>query len=453
MTELADDSKKDVTAVCAAKLRSNPEEQGRSRLPESTKGNMRTFMARSGRLLAVIALFLGIPACLMAEGEVVDAGASAGVDPGLGVFSRFPLNFSLSVRGGYDDNVTTGPSGFDRGAAFASASLNLSLSLQTPRTTVSTATALGFTYYSGGFNTTEPNLNLPITITHKISPRLQIGATILMTYQQEPDFQHDAGSYQRIGNYFFTQDNLHADFIWAPRFSTVTTYSILAVQYDDMAAGLFQDRVENTIGNQFRFLLWPTTNLVGEYRFGVVSYSHISRDSTTQTLLAGVDHQFSPRLTAGFRAGAEFRDYEDTGEEDSPHFEANVGYRFGKDTSASWTISYGLEEGNVGSTGTRESFRTGLVANRNLTARLGANLSLFYNHDDYSEGVSLAPGAPPVPLPGFVEDSFDITLSLRYAMTRYLGVDLGYTHTEVSSDVMFRDYSRNSVYGGFTVSF
>jgi len=411
-------------------------------------------MARSGRLLAVVALFLGLPAAsLLAEGEAGEAGSSAGVDPGLGIFSRFPLHFSASVRGGYDDNVNTGSSGFERGAGFFSASLNISLNLETPRTSVSTATALGFTYYSGNLNTTEPNLNLPITILHKVSPRLQIGAAILVLYQREPNFQYSPGSYQNNGNYFFTQDSFHADYIWQPRFSTVTTYSIVAVKYDQMASGLFQDRVENTIGNQFRFLLWPTTNLVGEYRFGVVSYSHVNRDSTSNTILAGVDHQFSPRLTAGFRAGAEFRDYEDTGEQNSPHFEGNVGYRFGKDTAAAFTISYGLEEGNVGTTANRESFRIGLVANRNLTARVTTNVSIFYNHDDYSDGQNLIAGGPPVTIPGFTEDSIEISLSVRYAMTRNLGLEAGYNHTQVSSDQMFRDYTRNSVWAGLSWGF
>lgn len=412
-------------------------------------------MARSGRLLSLLVLSLALPAGgLRAESEGAEAGISQGVDPGIGIFTRFPLKFSVSVQGGYDDNVNTASSGFEQGAGFVTTSANITLELQTPRLSVSTATALGFTYYGGALNSTEPNLNLPITIGYKVSPRLQVGATILALYQQEPNFQFDSGQYNRVGNYFFTQDTFHADYIWMPRFSTVTSYGILAVHYDDVTAGMFQDRFEHTIGNQFRFLAWPTTSLIGEYRFGVVNYEHISRDSTTHTLLAGIDHQFSPRLTASFRGGEEFRHYQDFGDENSPHFEADVQYRFGKDTSASWNISYGLQEGNVEASNTRKSFHTGLIANRTITARIGASLSLFYNHDDYSAGQAITSGGPGGLVPAFSQDSFTISLSVRYAMTRSLGLSAGYDRTDVNSDgSTFGDYSRDRIWGGFNFSF
>jgi len=44
-------------------------------------------------------------------------------------------------------------------------------------------------------------------------------------------------------------------------------------------------------------------------------------------------------------------------------------------------------------------------------------------------------------------------LSLRYAITRYLGVDVGYNYTDVLSDLALRGYSRNRFYGGVDFSF
>src|SRR5207248_5142906 len=116
---------------------------------------------------------------------------------------------------------------------------------------------------------------------------------------------------------------------------TVTSYAVNYIKYDDIGAGLFEDRAENTFGNQFRFLILPTTNLVAEYRYQIVSYLHegdvipgsnpplrLERDSTTQFLLGGFDHAFSPRLTATFRGGVDLRDYADVGEKDSPYFDS-----------------------------------------------------------------------------------------------------------------------------------
>jgi len=42
---------------------------------------------------------------------------------------------------------------------------------------------------------------------------------------------------------------------------------------------------------------------------------------------------------------------------------------------------------------------------------------------------------------------------LRYAITRYLGVEVGYNHTQILSDVSLREYSRNRFYGGADFSF
>ena len=42
----------------------------------------------------------------------------------------------------------------------------------------------------------------------------------------------------------------------------VTSYTLGYVNYDDSAIGFFEDRYEHTFGNEFRFLLTPTTTLV-----------------------------------------------------------------------------------------------------------------------------------------------------------------------------------------------
>src|SRR4029077_10480700 len=166
------------------------------------------------------------------------------------------------------------------------------LKLETPRTNLDLTSNFGFIYYGElDNNQLDPNINLTLTLTHKLTPRLTLGVASTSVYQTEPDFQTGLGTDRRNGNYFYTTDTFSATYVWVPRFSTVTSYGITYVKYDDIAAGMFEDRVENTLGNQFRFLILPTTNRVGEYRFQVVNYQHEiqttpgakpkSRDSTS----------------------------------------------------------------------------------------------------------------------------------------------------------------------------
>jgi len=488
MTEAAANSKKDVAAVYAADY-PPPGRRSEAAYYPIRERNMRIFVARSGRTLLAIAIFglLSLARCF-GEGETAADGSSAAASSssssdsgstsnvGLGTFSRLPFNISASVYGGYDDNPNTLPDGGPKQDSwFTTAAVIADLKLETPRTKLDLSSNFGFTYYSSlSNNELEPNINLTVSLTHKLSPRLTLGISSSSAYQTEPDFQYGLGTNRRAGNYFYTTNNFSASYAWVPRFSTVTSWGINYIKYDDIASGLFEDRAENTFGNQFRFLILPTTNLVGEYRYQIVSYLHegdvipgsnppvrLERDSNTHFLLGGFDHAFTPRLSAVFRGGIELRDYESVGEKDSPYFESTVTYLLGKDTSVQWYTRYGVEEGDIQFNPTRTSFRTGLQGRHNLTARISASFSVYYDHDDYDQTTSqvVNPNPPPAPPiitvinPSFTEDAFYIDLALRYSITRYMGIQTGYDHTEVTSGTVGRDYSRNRVWGGFTVAF
>jgi hypothetical protein len=384
---------------------------------------------------------------------------------GTGLFSRFPLQISASIRGGYDDNVTTSNIGRQE-SWFTNAGLSVSYSLGTPRTQLALEWNSGFTYYwdqadsvGVGNDQWEPNVNLRLVLTHKASPRLTFDVSAYATYQSEPDFRLAQGINRRGGNFFFTQDQFKVSYLWTPRFSTATSYTLTALKYEESEIGAFQDRFENTFGNEFRFLVWPTTSMVGEYRFQVVTYDEISRDSTTQYILGGIDHRFNPRFNASFRAGAEFRkadEEEGDGDRSSPYFEGALIYALGQKTTVSWTTRYGIEESDALLNPGRETFRTGLQAHHNFTPRVSGSLAAFYQHDEYFGTTIQNPPGSPTPttvIGSFTEEALDVALSVRYALTRYFGIEAGYTHTEVWGNLSLREYSRNRYWAGLTVTF
>jgi hypothetical protein len=418
------------------------------------KAQRRSFLIIATGLISLYPLL----ACGNSEPLGVSSSESSGVpleQLGVGIFSRIPFHLSLSVRGGYDDNLTT--SNFDKhGSWFGSAGAVVTYEFGSPRTQVSLSTTTAMIYHADDpvGAEFEPNLNLNFSLNHKASPRLGLTLLAYLVYQAEPDFSIAQGTNRRSGNYFSTQDKFTAAYLWTPRFSTATSYSFSAVRYDHSAVGFFEDRIENTLGNEFRFLVWPTTTAVAEYRFGVVSYQHdIERDSTTQFILAGFDHSFNPRFSASFRGGAEFRDYENNGQQNAPYFETTVNYALGKDTSLQWTNRYSIEEGEVTLNQSRKTFRTGLQIKYNLISRVATTLGAYYQNDDYLESKSSIGTGAPSKSPPFSEQSFDLALSLRYSLTRYLGLEAGYNYTNVSSDMFFREYTRNRVWGGLNFAF
>ena len=395
--------------------------------------------------------------------DVVDT--SKEVDLGTGKFAAFPFHVSVTVRGGYDDNVNL--SSFnEQGSAFVSTQLGLTYNFGSPRTSMSLNAGGGVTYYfdrtaDGLANGNEDNYDVngfvSFAITHKATPRLTLAANMYATYLSQPDFQtfnFGTISFSRQSqNFFFTVNKFSAAYGWTPRFSTVSSYTFGYTDYDDEVVSRFEDRFEHTFGNEFRFLVWPTTTLVAEYRFGIVDYTdNNDRGSTSHYFLAGFDHSFNPRFNMSLRAGVEFRDFDNDsmlidniGDRTSPYAEATLNYAIAQNTSLSWTSRYSLEEPDVPDALTRTTFRTGLSVRHAFTSRISVGLNAAYQHDDNDASLVA---------PGFTEDSFDISLSARYAVNRNWAFDIGYNHTEVvSDDAFFREYSRNRVYGGVTFTF
>jgi hypothetical protein len=428
---------------------------------------MTNFTVRRGAFLTLVAIFLLAEARLTHAQEAVSTtsselaastteskGSPSTNDLGTGIFAPLPFKVSFDVRGGYDDNVSTSNQ-FKQGSPFTNTGVTLIYDFGDQRTQLSLETGTAFTYYWDKISVpgvTENNYDistyLRLTASHKVSPRLTLTMLDYLTYQTEPDFTIAQGSNRRGGNYFFTQDKFTVNYLWAPRFATATSYTLGVLHYDDSAAGLFQDHWENTLGNEFRFLLTPNTTLVAEYRFEIVTYDSIPRDSTTHFALAGFDHAFDPRLNVSLRGGAEFRDYNGGSNRTSPYFEGTLNYNVGKQTTISWINRYSIEEPDTLLNPSRETFRTGVAAKHDFTPKITGTLGAYYEHDDYQS----------VNQPGFVstaftEESIDLTISLRYAITRYLGVEAGYNYTDIISDISAREYTRNRYWAGVNLTF
>jgi hypothetical protein len=393
---------------------------------------------------------------------VTDEGLSE--ELGTGKFSSFPFHVSVSVRGGYDDNVNR--STFDTQESwFTSASVGLNYEFGSPRTRVTLTSGAGVTYYfdrdddefAGDFDDYDFNVFVGASITHKATPRLTLSANLYASYQSQPDFQSFNASTISINrqsqDFFFSVNRFSVAYLWTPRFSTNTSYTLGIINYDNAVVSRFEDRLEHTIGNEFRFLVWPTTTVIGEYRFGMVDYTdNDDRSSTSHFLLAGFDHSFSPRFNMSARAGVEFRNYDDDftggrveGSRTHPYAESTLNYAIAQRTSISWTNRYSLEQPDVPEAFSRSTYRTSISLKHNFTARITAGLNVAYQHDENDGSFGIG---------GFSEDAIDIWLSVRYAINRNFAIDAGYQRTEVFSDeALFREFSRNRYYVGGTFTF
>ena len=472
---------------------------------------------RAAGLLACVPLLVGLVTAGTARAGSPSGPSTGGSDGG---FSRRPFTLTVDTRLGYDDN-TLDESRNAHDSVFLNADVSAAYTAQNSRTTLSLGATTGFTYYfDRPGREYDPNVGLSLGLTYKLTPRATIAITNFSVYQAEPDFGTVGLQERRNGDYFLTVSGFSLAYRLAPRVSTVTSYNPSFFVYREEPYSFYQDRGEHYFAQSLRFLVQPRLTLVVEYRFGYVQYFN-DRDASVQSIpvqgggsaavfvpdfhadsynhfaLAGVDYALGPRFRVGLRAGAQFRSYvdEDTfvvtngvgaanvdrltigtvlgpnsrvvrfsrDPETSPYVEGSLFYDVNRRGSLALVTRYGIEEGNLAvSDSSRNSFRVGVTYTQGLTARLGGYVGINYTHSGYDNA---DPGN------NFDENVYDVSVGLRYVLNRRVALEVGYSHTSVTSgfdvqnagvggtgvatvnDFNGREYDRNRYFFGARFAF
>ena len=378
------------------------------------------------------------------------------------------FHLSGSLNGGYDDNVNLTPTGSP--SWYANPTANVTYQFGSARLAMDLLTGGGIVYYFDhpGGRDYDPIVYLNLSAAYKVTLRLTLHFSTSSAYQSQPELGTALSAINRLGNYFRSENHLSAHYKLSPRLSSVTGYALHALEYESSAAS-GHDRLEHAFSEQLRYLWMPTTTVSGEYRFSLDESQSAQGGSTTQSLIAGLEQSFSPRFKAGLHSGVQFRSG-NGGERTSPYVETSLTYELGSQgrtatrqsgygTYIIWTNRYSIEESDLQRGAGRETFRTNLKLNYAMTARISASLALIYSHGDNgtdNQGLSRSLGE------SSTENIFDITPSVRYAITQRCAVDVGYRHTEVdrgSRSIALEQlqavtsYTRNRYFAGITISF
>jgi len=368
-----------------------------------------------------------------------DAAGSTFEQAGVSWLPAIPIQITAGVDAGYDDNATLTPSG--KGSLFVGENVVLTYNRPGEATQFY---VLGIGRFDQYFNVSRNDVdgNVTMSLTHNFSTRLSFYASIFAAYQTAPNFRSNVGPENVVSDHFYTTDIFSLTYHWFPRFSMITSYTFNRVQYAQASLGNSQDRVDNTLGEQFQFSLTRRTNLVGEYRFETISYDTAPTDSTTHFILAGINHNLTEHLIVHMRAGESFRSLENDGSMASPYLESVVDY-VSSNHSLRWTTSYGFESPTAGGVTTTKTWRTGLTLTYDLTSRLSSTTGVYYHHDE-NQGGSGSTGT---------QDSFDLTAGLRYTINPHFALHIDYNHTTLGSLGSTPGYSENRYFGGLTYTY
>jgi Putative beta-barrel porin 2 len=389
-----------------------------------------------------------------------DLGLRAGSAPlPLGFDVPRRVQVTAAVLGGYDDNVNLLPAG--SASWFVAPSAAISYGFGSSRLALSLLAGGSLTYYleHPGGRDYDPNLHLELLVAYIVNSRLTLTFSTYASYQSQPDFSTDLSVNRILGNYFRTADQLSASYRFTPRFSSVTSYSFSALEYDSSAASL-NNRLEQSFGEELRYLLFPTTSVTAGYRFGFTDYANAASNSTTQTFSAGADQSFSPRFTVLVRAGLQLRSSENGHDRTAPYGEGTIRYAIaaGNQTGfIDWTNRYSVEEADSPTASGRETFRTNLALTYPFTARIAATFTLSYLHGD-NGGAGVGPNGTGT---ASSENVFDIAPSLRYAVMPHVTLSIGYRYSDIDSGsngstapgILGMPVTRNRYFAGVNITF
>lgn len=369
------------------------------------------------------------------QGVAQEAPASPFEEAGIGWFPAIPIQITAGLDMGYDDNATLTSNA--EGSSFLGENVTLTYNRPTDRTQFY---VLGIGRFDQYFDVSRNDVdgNVTMSLTHNFSTRLSFYASVFAAYQSQPNYQSNVGPENVVSDHFYTNDIFSLTYHWSTRFSMITSYTFNRVMYAQASIGNFQDRFDNTLSEEFQFSLSRRTNLVGEYRFETINYDTAPNDSTTHFILGGINHNLTEHLIVHVRAGESFRSLEDDGSMASPYVESVVDY-VSSNHSLSWSSSYGYESPTADGVTTTKTWRTGLLLTYDLTSRLRSMASVYYHHDQ-NEGASS-------------QDSFDLTLGLRYMLNKHFSVGLNYNHTTLGSMGSTPGYSENRWSGGVTYTY
>lgn len=341
---------------------------------------------------------------------------------------RVPFSWTLGAQVGYDSNVGVTSSN-EQSSTYISAGIGVLYSSGDRRTALNFRANYSPLWYFDApsyMDDFQNNANLGLDFRHRVNQRLVITNSLYAAYEVQPDYSIGATVARRTEPYFYAYNSLAAAYSWNRRFSTATSLTVSAVDYDGAGA----DYQAWVLGNDFRYAFSRTTTGVFTYRFASSDSDAAGGDYNSHYILIGADHRFNPRLTGSIRAGAELREGDST-----PYVESSLTYRVSRRTDARWYTVYGFPiDGGMGDA----NLRTGLTASHRFNTRFSGNLGAHYISENRS---------------GFDQDIIALSAGFNYLLFRNVSLTGGYSFTNSSSDNAFSEFTRHMFQLGFSSRF
>jgi hypothetical protein len=363
-----------------------------------------------------------------------------------------PFTVSVLLRGEYDDNIYARYG--DKVASWKSGiQPSFVLNLPYERTLISARYTFNLWYYADrpGQDTGMSHEFLG-RVAHTFSQRCDVDIRDRFAYTYEPDLavSGGGGTPNVNGDYWVNHATATLRFQWTPRFGQVLEYGNTVLQYLDDRVGDTQNYVGNDVKLENRFQVHPRTVLVLAGIFGHTDYDEFERGSTAWTVAGGVDQKLLEKWIVSARAGATWMSPEDGDNATSPYWQINTDYKYLPGSAISLSYTHYLSLTDIASYSRTVSDAVALGITHAFTPKFVGRVRGGYTYNEYQSRF-LVNGLD-------FNEEFDeyalfLDASLSYAFSRFLSLEMGYTFTDLSSDLPDRSYERNRYYLGLRASF
>jgi hypothetical protein len=399
-------------------------------------------------------------------------------------------SISGTLRGFYDDNYQTAPSGPNKQGSFGfefSPQFEFNVPLQ--QTELGMRYVYGLYYYQKreelGENPIDQTQQLDLWADHAFTERWRARVEDVFIMGQEPELIDPNTSVARRvnGNNIRNTGTLILNTVWTRLFSTAFTYQNSFFDYDNSGAtvdnlatqgaslaGLL-NRIEQLVSLDFQWHVAPETVAFFGGQFGVVNYTgnepiaintgtigppiyfSDARDDRSYYGYVGVQHNLLANLGLTGKIGAQYTDnYNDPNGSASlnPYADLSLIYTYlpGSYAQLGFTQTQNATDqvapdSNGHITLNQESSTVYASINHKLTAKLLGTVIGRWQHSIYNGGF----------YNNQASDYYNLGVNLSYSFNQHLSADIGYNFDDLVSKVVGNSYTRNRIYLGVSAAY
>jgi hypothetical protein len=399
-------------------------------------------------------------------------------------------SISGTLRGFYDDNYQTAPSGPNKQGSFGfefSPQFEFNVPLQ--QTELGMRYVYGLYYYQKreelGENPIDQTQQLDLWADHAFTERWRARVEDVFIMGQEPELIDPNTSVARRvnGNNIRNTGTLIVNTVWTRLFSTAFSYQNSFFDYnnsgatvDNLAtqgaslAGLL-NRIEQLVSLDFQWHVAPETVAFFGGQFGVVNYTgnepiaintgtsgppiyfSDARDDRSYYGYVGVQHNLLANLGLTGKIGAQYTDnYNDPNGSASinPYADLSLIYTYlpGSYAQLGFTQTQNATDqvapdSNGHITLNQESSTVYASINHKLTAKLLGTVIGRWQHSIYNGGF----------YNNQASDYYNLGVNLSYSFNQHFSADVGYNFDDLVSKVVGNNYTRNRIYLGVSAAY